>query len=108
MDKEKEDNCISKDELLVQTKTNIDKFGLQVIMVSGSDYSPSFVYSIGLFETYNQPEIICFGLPQKLGHEIINDVAELIKKGETIRLTPTMTVFFKTVEPSFYLLMIEI
>jgi len=49
-------------------------------MVKGSDYYPSFAYSIGLFETYRQPEVICFGLPDKLGHEIINDVAELIKK----------------------------
>jgi hypothetical protein len=53
MDKEKEHKCITKDELLVQIKTNIDKYGLQVIMVSGSGYSPSFAYSIGLFDTYN-------------------------------------------------------
>jgi len=85
MDKEKEHKCISKDELLGQTRTNIEKYGLQVIMVSGSDYSPSFAYSIGLFETYKQPEIICFGLPNKIGHQIINDVAELIKNGETIK-----------------------
>jgi hypothetical protein len=85
MDKEKDHKCISKDNLLVQTKKNIDKYGLQVIMVSGSDYSPSFAYSIGLYGTYNQPEIICFGLPEKLGHEIINDVAELIKNGQIIK-----------------------
>src|SRR6476661_812524 len=85
MDTEKEHNCISKDELLVQIKTNIDRFGLQVIMVSGCDCSPSFVYSIGLFETYNQPEILCFGLPKDLGHEIIKDVAELIRNGEIIK-----------------------
>ena len=85
MDNAKEHQCISKDGLHVQTKSNIAKYGLQVIMVSGSDYSPSFAYSIGLFETYNQPEIICFGLPDKLGHQIINDVAELIKNGESIK-----------------------
>lgn len=85
MDKETEHNCIGKDELLVQTRANIIKYGLQVIMVKGSSYSPSFAYSIGLFETYKQPEIICFGLSDKLGHEIINDVADLIKSGETIQ-----------------------
>jgi hypothetical protein len=85
MDKEKEYKCIGSNELLIQTKTNIVKYGLQVIMVSGSDYSPSFAYSIGLFETYNQPEIICFGLSDKLGHEIINDVADLMKSGERIK-----------------------
>ncbi|MFM2326557.1 MAG: hypothetical protein RIR31_759, partial [Bacteroidota bacterium] len=29
MTKENEHNCIDKDDLLVQTKLNIDKFGLQ-------------------------------------------------------------------------------
>lgn len=101
MGKEKKHHCISKEELLVQTKTNIDKFGLQVIMVSGSNYSPSFVYSIGLFETYNQPEIICFGLPQKLGHEIINDVAELLKKGETIKTKTNYKNIFKDSRAEF-------
>ena len=101
MDTEKENHCTSKDELLVRTKTNINKFGLQVIMVSGSDYSPSFAYSIGFFETYNQPEIICFGLPQKLGHEIINDVAQLIKNGETIRIYTNYDNIFKNGRAEF-------
>lgn len=85
MNENNEHKCIGNDELLVQTKTNIATYGLQVIMVSGDNYSPSFAYSIGLFETYRQPEIICFGLPQKLGHEIINDVAALMKNGEVIQ-----------------------
>ena len=101
MDKEKEHNCIGKDELLVQTKINIAKYGLQVIMVNGSDYSPSFAYSIGLFETYNQPEIICFGFSEKLGHEIINDVADLMKSGETIKAYTNYDNIFKDSRAEF-------
>lgn len=101
MDEEIEHNCIGKDELLVQTKTNITKYGLQVIMVNGSDYSPSFVYSIGLFETYKQPEIICFGLPEKLGHEIINDVADLMKSGENIKTYTNYDNIFKDSRSEF-------
>lgn len=80
-----EHQCIDKDELNVQIKANIVKYGLQVIMVSKHNDSPSFAYSIGLFETYKQPEIICFGLPDKVGHEVINEVAELMKAGEIIK-----------------------
>lgn len=80
MTEENEHNCISKDDLLEQTKFNIDKFGLQVIMVSSTSYSSTFAYSIGLTRIYNQPEIICFGLRNDLGHQIINDIAEFIKK----------------------------
>ena len=101
MDDNKEHKCIGKDELLVQTKTNIAKYGLQVIMVSGSDYSPSFAYSIGLFETYNHPEIICFGLPEKLGHEIINDVADLLKNGEIIKTHTNYDNIFKDSKAEF-------
>lgn len=92
---------MDKDELLLQTKRNIAKYGLQVISVSGSNYLPSFTYSIGLFETYNQPEIICFGLPTKLGHAIINDVAELMKKGEVIKPNSNYPNIFKDSRAEF-------
>jgi hypothetical protein len=95
MDKEREHKCINKTDLLLKTEANIDKYGLQVIMVGGTDYSPSFAYSIGLFETYKHPEIICFGLPDKLGHEIINDVADLIKTGEAIKTYRHYSNIFK-------------
>jgi hypothetical protein len=101
MDKEKEHKCIGQDELLVQTKNNIAKYGLQVIMVNGSDYTPSFAHSIGLFETYNQPEIICFGFSEKLGHEIINDVADLMKNGETIKTYTNYDNIFKDSRAEF-------
>jgi hypothetical protein len=70
------------DELLEKTKHNIEKYGLQVISIRASDYLPSFSYSIGLLETYQHPELICFGLSTDLMHALINDVAALIKQGE--------------------------
>lgn len=86
--------CPDKNELLALTKQNIEKYRLQVILVSATEYSPSFAYSIGLYETFNHPEIICFGLPQKLGHEIINDVANLVKnKGAIIPYTNYENIF---------------
>ena len=95
MTTENKHNCIDKDDLLKDTKLNINKFGLQVIMVGSTSYFPSFAYSIGLTETYNHPEIICFGLPNELGHAIINDIAEIIKKGETIEKGKIYTEIFK-------------
>lgn len=92
---ENEHSCIDKDHLLHNTKLNIDKFGLQVIMVSSTSYCPSFSYSIGLTETYNHPEIICFGLSNDLGYEIINDIAELIKNGEKFEAGKISTEIFK-------------
>ena len=101
MTSENEHNCIDKDDLLNDTKLNIEKFGLQVIMVGSTSYCPSFAYSIGLTETYNHPEIICFALPNNLGHAIINDIAEIIKKGETIDTGKTYTEIFKDSRAAF-------
>jgi Domain of unknown function (DUF4262) len=101
MQEEEKHNCISKEDLLTETKLNIEKFGLQVICVLGTNYSPSFGYSVGLWETYKHPEIICFGLPTKLTHEIINDVAEIIKNGETIQTNKTYYEIFKKSRAEF-------
>lgn len=101
MAKKEEHKCIEGDDLLNQTKVNIEKFGLQVIMVSSTDYLPSFAYSIGLYEKYKHPEIICFGLSDKLGHEIINDVASLIKNGETIRANTNYNTIFENSKAEF-------
>lgn len=78
-------NCPTPDKLMNTTKLNIEKYGLQVVGISATDYLPSFSYSVGLYESYQHPEIICFGLPTDLAHLIINDVADLIKNGEKIK-----------------------
>lgn len=101
MTEKNDHNCISKDDLLEETKLNIDKFGLQVIMVTSTNYSPSFSYSVGLTKTYNHPEIICFGFSNSLGHEIINDVAEIIKNGEIIESGKIYTEIFKDSRATF-------
>jgi hypothetical protein len=72
------------DELLKKTKHNIQKYGLQVISIRASEYLPSFSYSIGLLESYQHPELICFGLSTDLMHALINDAAVMIKQGEKL------------------------
>lgn len=67
-----------------QTASHISEFGLSVIMLEATDYLSSFAYSVGLWQKYGHPEIICFGLPTKTLHLIINDVAEIVKKGQKI------------------------
>ena len=79
MSDNKEHTCVERDELLEKTKVNIQKFGLQVIMVSSNGYTPAFSYSIGLNQSYGHPEVICFGLPNDLANVIFNEVTEIIK-----------------------------
>jgi len=102
-DRKNKHKCVDRDELLERTKLSIEKFGLQVItvMVSSTSYSQPFAYSIGLWETYKHPEIICFGLPKDLAHAIINDVAEFIKQGEKFETNKDYSEIFKASRAAF-------
>lgn len=88
---EKDHNCLDFD----QTREHIRKYGLSVIRLNASSYLPSFAYSVGLSETYQHPEIICFGLKPDLLHEIINDVAEIIRKEGKIKAKEEYTNIFR-------------
>lgn len=101
MNNDRAHKCIGSEQLLDMTKLNVEKFGPQVIMVSSTRYSPAFAYSIGLWETYSHPEIICFILPDNLGHEIINDVAEIIKGGEKLKIGNIYSEIFQDSKNSF-------
>ena len=97
-------NCPTEHELINQIKINIEKYGLQVMGISATNYLPSFSYSVGLYESYQHPEIICFGLPTDLAHLIINDVANLIKMAKKLSPIKIMMIsFLKKVVLSFYL-----
>jgi len=60
---------------------DVEKYGLHILHILGDEEHPPFSYSIGLFKTFNHPEIIIIGLKQQLSHIIINNIAEDIKNG---------------------------
>lgn len=84
-----------------KTISDIEQFGLSVIMVQATDYLPSFAYSIGLWQQFNHPEIICFGLSLENLHGLINDVAELVKNKETIETGKLYHDFFESGSTQF-------
>lgn len=61
-------------------KSDIAQHGLHIIHVMSVGDLPNFSYSIGLYETYNQPEIIIVGLKQDINHIIINNIAYAYKE----------------------------
>jgi len=97
MTTENEHNC--RDES--RTVSDIEKYGLSVILIEASDYLPSFAYSIGLWAKYNHPEIICFGLSTQTLHSIINDVADLVRSGQKIETNKTYENIFENSKAEF-------
>jgi hypothetical protein len=97
MKTEQEHNC--RDEN--RTTSDIQKFGLTVIIIEATEYLPSFAYSIGLWQKYNHPEIICFGLSTKSLHTIINNVADIIKSGQIIEAVKRYDQVFQSGSAEF-------
>ena len=46
-----------------------------------SDDEPAFAYTVGLYKTYDHPELICIGLPTDVMHVMLNNCGHLIKTG---------------------------
>ena len=84
-----------------RTKSDIEKYGLSVILIEATEYLPSFAYSIGLWSKYSHPEIICFGLSTQTLHTLINDVAEIVKSGQKIEMNKSHTDIFENSKAEF-------
>ncbi|MGE9271225.1 MAG: DUF4262 domain-containing protein [Verrucomicrobiales bacterium] len=56
-------------------REDVEKHGFHVTYV-GAGADPSFGYSIGLFETFDLPEVIVSSLPPRLTHQLISQYVE--------------------------------
>jgi hypothetical protein len=67
-------------------KSDVEKYGWTVALFEKSTATPSFAYTIGLWKTFNHPEIVVFGLPINILYTILNDAGELVKGGKGLLL----------------------
>lgn len=95
--KEDDHNCIDLDQIA----SHVKEYGHSVISIKSSDYLPSFAYTVGLKETINHPELICFGLKPELMHNILNDVVDIIKFSGTISTGKEFKNIFKNARATF-------
>ncbi|NME72087.1 DUF4262 domain-containing protein [Flammeovirga aprica] len=61
-------------------RKNINEHGYHFGVIDGDEYLPAFTFSIGLYQSYQHPEIIIFGLPQEVMQVALNTICENIKK----------------------------
>lgn len=73
----------------------INQYGLSVIALEATDYLPSYAHSVGLWQQYQHPEIIIFGLPPTMMQGILNEIATILKDGESIELNKIYDTFFE-------------
>lgn len=87
----------------------IEQYGCYVVLIEPDDYLPGFAYTIGLYQKFNHPEIICFGLKLELLGALLNDACDLIKKGQSLKTVTQYEDFlndyttqFLSVDKEFY------
>jgi len=97
MSDQEDHNCRNNE----RTISDIEKYGLTVILVEATDYLPSFGYSIGLWQRFKHPEIISFGLTVNTLQGIINNAADIVKEGRTIKIGPSYSEIFEGADAKF-------
>jgi hypothetical protein len=60
---------------------DIQHYGLHILKVAGDDDWPEFTYSVGLFHSFEHPEVIVLGLPGDVAHSLVNGLADEVRSG---------------------------
>jgi len=64
-----------------QLLDDVEKYGCHIIHVREDQHLPGWSYTIGLYETFRQPEIIAVGLKIDTAHYLLNEIADRLKSG---------------------------
>jgi len=64
-----------------KTISNVEKYGCEVIQVTKSGAGPGWSYTLGVYDTCGQPEIIVVGLIEKTAHVLLNEAAKSLRNG---------------------------
>ncbi|GAA0894557.1 hypothetical protein GCM10009122_42380 [Fulvivirga kasyanovii] len=64
--------------------SDIKSYGWHIISVFEGSESYQFSYTIGLYRTYNVPELVISGLPREISCSILSHIVEDIKSGKRV------------------------
>lgn len=65
--------------------SDIDETGVHVVHVEGEDGKPGFSYTVGLWYSFEQPEVIVFGLPEQVAAELFDAIADEASEDKKFR-----------------------
>ncbi|MFN2596948.1 MAG: DUF4262 domain-containing protein [Pyrinomonadaceae bacterium] len=64
-----------------KTRSDVRKYGWQVLGVFEDETGPAFAYTIGLYQTFKHPEVLMIGLELEFMQGILNNIGDDIKSG---------------------------
>jgi len=89
--------------------SDVSVYGWHMLTIPTDEHGPGFTYTVGLFHSYSHPEVIVFGLPNKLMQRVLDVIATLVKGGrvflpgdQTDEILEDYACAFRTVLPKHY------
>lgn len=64
--------------------SNVQEHGFYVLHFYEEEDFPAYAHTIGLYENYNHPELVMFGLPEETMHILLSDASDRVKNGTQI------------------------
>jgi Domain of unknown function (DUF4262) len=65
---------------------DVARYGWHVMLVLDTPQTPGWAYSVGLFKSFNHPEIVVFGLDVELMQIMINEIGDGAKRGKQFKV----------------------
>lgn len=59
-------------------------WAVELVAAGEAESEPAFAYTVGLHKSFGAPELIVFGLSRDVMHQILNDLGEQMKAGQTL------------------------
>jgi hypothetical protein len=78
---------LKRDDLEKIVLSNINEFGWHAVNVIEDDGHPPWTYTIGLFDTWEFPELIVVGRSRAISYEMLNTIAKNIELNDPPDLT---------------------
>lgn len=64
---------------------DVEEYGWHCLHVHGEGELPYWTFSIGVFRTWQHPELVVFGIRDTVAHDLLTDLVERVKRGESFR-----------------------
>jgi hypothetical protein len=55
---------------------DIDEFGVHIVHVAEDGDAPGFSFTVGLWHSFQQAEVLVFGLPEEVAHDLLDSLAD--------------------------------
>jgi len=97
------------DEADKKLLADVERYGWHCLHVHDRDTIPHWSFSIGVFESWQHPELVVFGLKEETAHTLLAQLVNRVKEGERFTvehdyddILDDYSCRFVTVDPQWY------